>query len=209
MVKKKQPHMLFLLALTLIFLLGYFYYFNISPTFVEKPYIEKPTLTSVGEDTITSQHIEYLLNELEAYKLHNTPFTQDKPVIEVYIEDTEQDFFVTVEENKVLISEEELKPDIIITSRKEEIINLFNSNSFDLISDAFLNGDIKIELQNDEKILALKGYKTLYDRISAQNNKLTGNVVVRLNPTGITRGLELLVLVLSSFMTGLVLEKEI
>ena len=50
----------------------YSYFFVVSPTFVEKPKLEKPLPPTIGQ-AISAEQVEYVLNELDVYKLHDSP----------------------------------------------------------------------------------------------------------------------------------------
>ena len=92
----KLAPVVFILALFLILGIGYMYFFQISPTFVNKPQLEMP-----NQDFLTENHVEFLLNELGAYKLHKDPFTGEPPYMEVVADDVS--YYNTVENNKVKI----------------------------------------------------------------------------------------------------------
>ncbi len=209
MLLKKLPHIIFLLLISLAFGIGYVYFFQISPTFVQKPNIERP-LSFNGE--ITFEHIKYLLTELEAYKLHNIPFTGEEPIIQVFIQDTNQNFLIKVTNNDFRQASEFDTPDLKIIALKSTLQGfLEGKNEEDIIMDALSKGEVKLELVKDEKILALKGYKIIYDKLTSQN-EITGGVTIKLsklNPLGVTRSINLALLVLSSIMIGLILEKEL
>jgi hypothetical protein len=208
MLLKKLPHIIFLLSIALTMGIGYVYFFQISPTFVQRPEIENP-LSFNGE--ITFEHITYLLTELEAYKLHNIPFTDEEPIIQVFIYDTNQNFLVKVVNNEFRQTTDFETPDIKIIALKSTLQGFFEGkNEEDIIVEALSKGEIKLELIKDEKTLALKGYKILYDKITSKN-EITGGVTIKLsklNPLGFTRSINLALLVLSSIMIGLILEKE-
>jgi len=193
----KLAPVVFILALFLILSIGYVYFFQISPTFVNKPELEKPS-----QEFLTENHVEFLLNELGAYKLHKDPFTGEPPYIEVVVD--EVSYYITVENNEIKIIEH-CDPDLRIYSNPEVLLQMFQSKNIEEeITKLFLEGKISIEILADEKTLALKGYKTIYDAIS--DNELTGNVVL-LNPIEITKGMNLSFLFLVSFIIGLIIEK--
>ncbi len=203
---KKLPHFIFLIAVLCIFAIGYFYFFQLSPTFVEKPYLEKPLFFEEKEE-ITPEHLIFLLNEIDAFKLHEIPFTGEKPVIEVVIENEKR--FFTVDNHQVIDSTQN-SADIKIVTAKKTIISIFNlENSQDAIISALKEGNINIELLEDEKTLALKGYKVIYDILSLNTNEITGQAIYKLNPVRISRSINLSVLIFFSLILGLILEKEI
>ncbi|MBW3014681.1 hypothetical protein KY335_05585, partial [Candidatus Woesearchaeota archaeon] len=60
----------------------YFYY--VAPFWASKPYMEKIELT----DTLTEDHISYIINEIGGYKLHDAPLGGTQAQMELYIVDT-------------------------------------------------------------------------------------------------------------------------
>jgi len=50
----------------------YSYFYVINPTFVSKPVLTRPEIPTVGSAVSTAQ-VEYMLNELDLYKLHGNP----------------------------------------------------------------------------------------------------------------------------------------
>jgi hypothetical protein len=204
MIKGSLGKLFFFLFILLLLAVGYFYFFQLSPVFVNKPVIEKPTTLENKE--IYFIHIAYLLNELDAYKLHKEAFTGELAVIEVYIKDTGQHFFVQVNEGK-LIGIEVGKPDLVISTKKETLFRIFEGDIEKRVFSAVSDGSITLNLISDEKTLALKGYKVIYDKIS--KNTITGNLIGGLYPTGFIRGLELVLFLLFSLTVFMILEKEI
>jgi hypothetical protein len=205
MVKGKLSRIFFFLFIILLLALGYFYFFELSPTFVNKPQMEKPD--NLAETiNIDFTHISYILNELGAYKLHEDPFTGEKPVIELQVEDTGQEFFVQIDDEK--FSEIGAgKADIKISAKKETILGLFAGSIDKGVVSAVAEGSMKLEVISDEKTLALKGYKSIYD--SLKNNAITGNVPGALNPVSFIRGLEIFLFLLFALTVAMIIEKEI
>jgi hypothetical protein len=144
----------------------YAYFFIISPTFVTKPVIEKPTLS--GTDPVEPEHIEYLVNELGAYKLHNPPLSNRTPVIELVISPGDLYFTVTVENNMPKTTPGRADdPDIRITGSREVVAQLLTAE--DLPAEAKRlsdEGKISVEILKDITDLATMGYKSLYDELA-------------------------------------------
>lgn len=203
MVRISLSRIVFFFFLILVFGVGYFYFFQISPVFVSKPVIEKPSVIESQE--IDFSHVSFLLNELDAYRLHKDAFTGDFPIIEVYIEDTNQDFFVQVNEGK-LIEIESGKPDLTLSTKKEILFRILEGDIETNVFNAISTGAIGIEIVSDEKTLALKGYKAIYDKIS--KNTITGNLIGGLYPAGFIRGIEIMLFLLFSLTVFMILERE-
>lgn len=155
---------------------AYFYFFVISSTFVSKPEIEKPILASVnssqlgnsGENSyvIRAEHLIFLLNEIGAYKLHNSP-NGDIPLLKVKISDFNKEYLFSVSDGKISEKSSSANPDLVISLKQEEMIKIYNSdNSNALLKAGVESGEIELEVLADETDLALKGYKSVYDTLN-------------------------------------------
>jgi hypothetical protein len=196
---------LFFIALIGVGGIGYFYFFQISPTFVEKPHLDRPSLDPLIND-MNESHIKYLLNELDAYKLHDDPLTGEPPIIKIELTDIDEEFTYTVEDNNLELSES-LEPDLILKGNSNDVISVLTSSDLEKsIIDAVNSGDIKIKLVADEKTLALKGYKSIYDKISS--NEITGAVVTKLGMSNVNNGLSISLLFFISLILGLIIERD-
>ena len=194
----------FLTVLFLVAGVGYVYFFQISPAFVDKPELDKPVITDETTE-VEEEEIMYLLNELDAYKLHVDPLTKELPIIKVIINDANKEYYYTILENQLEVIEDG-DPDIILNGDTEQIIEIMSSDNFDdAVVNAFYDGKIDLEIISDEKTLALKGYKSIYDKMS---NGITGNVV-NLNPKRINNSLNLSLIFFVSTIIGLIIEKEV
>ena len=159
----KKKLIIIVAVLAVIASASYLYFFIISPTFVAKPFLEKPTLAEneeIGED-----HINWVVNELGGYKLHPSPLGGD-PVIELVIEGNT--FTVTTSGNNVLSSlGTPSDPDIRITANREAFERILSADDAqEEIIDLFMEGAVGFEMIKDEATLALKGYKGIYDELS-------------------------------------------
>lgn len=150
------------------------YYFVIAPNMVSKPFIEKPSLPSdslekikAGEAVIGAEHINYLINEIGAYKLHKLFGTKNFPIIEFVITDTNEKFYSYVNDNKPITKKGNPKnEDIIIKGSQETILNILQSDNITAaVKQANNNNEIQVELVSDMKTLAAKGYLSLYDAL--------------------------------------------
>lgn len=207
MVFKEFPHILFILSVLIILGLGYFYFFMISPAFVVAPHIEKPS--GVISEEVTSDELIYLLNEIGAYKLHNNPLGGEYPVIEVLVEDSVQDFYFQVTDNEIIEIPESHAPDIKLALDRKIISDIIDSpDSLQQILKHFSSGKITITPLQDEKVLALKGYKCIYDQFSSVAG-ITGNIILKLKAKTMTGGINMGILLLTSLIIGLIIEKEI
>jgi hypothetical protein len=146
--------------------LFYAYFFIISPTFVFKPQLTKPTLAE-GEP-VGTEHIQWLVNELGAYKLHDSPLSGDKSEIEMYVT-TEKKYFSVVTENNVPKATEgrASDPDIRISGSRQVIVQLLASSDMLADTKSMANdGTIQLDILKDMAELVPKGYKALYDELA-------------------------------------------
>ena len=178
----------------MIFVVGSLHiYFNIlSPTFVKKTHLEKPFIPEnideykifkEGEEIITDEHIEFLTNEIGAYKLHSDPITKEPPEMEFRITDTNQIFTIKIVDGKPKSTPGEAdNPDIKIYGKQIIILEILSSDDLNSkIVEKAESQEIGLNVLADEKTLALKGYKAIYDAFT-KNNQITGNVVEKIKP---------------------------
>lgn len=173
-----------------ILITGLHLYFNIfSPTFVKKPYIEKPSIKAPSNDVlqeelvVTNDHIEYLANEIGAYKLHKVPFSEDYPELEFRVSDYDKVFTIKIIDGTPESSPGEAdNPDLVIYGMQEDIVDILSSGN---INDAIVNkieqGRIGLDVKADEKTLALKGYMSIYNALKSKND-ITAQAVKELEP---------------------------
>src|SRR3989344_2842371 len=78
--------------------LGAVLYSGLKTKNIEKPKIAKPDLNNISAESlaIKSEYLNYILNELGAYQLHNPPLLGDKPRIKFEIDN---DIFTSEIEN--------------------------------------------------------------------------------------------------------------
>lgn len=198
----KLAPVLFSIVVICILAVGYIYFFLISPTFVLKPMLEKPEFIN---EEVTVEHIEYLLNELDAYKLHSNPITKEEPIIKVVIMDTNSIYYLSVLDNEITTIKEVDNSDLLIKGNSKIILEILKSQSFgNKLLEYYNGGEIILEIIADEKILALKGYKSLYDKLSS--NQITGEVI-NLDAKKFKEGINVSLLFLCSIIVGLIVEK--
>ncbi len=178
--------------------IGYAYFFVVSPGFVEKPEIEKPAI----EKEFTEDHVYYFMNELDGYKLHKNPLNNEPAVVE--FDFGSEDLLIEIQDNEFEATTK-ANPDIRIYMSKELMLDILRSSNFEkTLIDLYNSGEIRIEIVSDESTLALKGFKSLYDKLSS--NEITGNLV-KLNPRETIKGINLSVLLFVAAILKLILEK--
>ncbi len=139
-------------------------YIFILPMFIQKPTIEKPTLTT--EQTVQSTHVEWVANELSAYKL-KPALTGEPPEIEVVITDIGQIFTVTIKDNKPAATlGAASNPDIRIKTDRQSFAALYTATDFNKeVISLYNQGKLQIELVKDQPTLLAKGYLDIYNAI--------------------------------------------
>lgn len=188
-----QPFMTLFIIATLIMILlvpAYVYFMYISPSFVDKPTVISPfdslseeAVSELNNDSsnliVTEEHVDYLVNELGGYKLHEDPTTKEPAIIEFYVYDTEQTFSVMIEDN-VPVSTEGYSDnaDLKVTTDKKNLVTLLTSDDFEATAvELVKENKIGIEIIADEKTLILKGYKTIYDTLEKKSDLPTGQFI--------------------------------
>lgn len=150
------------------------YYFVIAPSLVSKPLIEKPSLPEdalerigAGEGVINSSHINYVINEIGAYKLKKPFGTKDYPVMEFVLTGVNERYYSYVKDNMPVTKKGNAKDeDIIIKGSQGTVVEVLESaNLLGEVREAKDDGRIKVELVSDMKILAAKRYLSIYDTL--------------------------------------------
>jgi len=126
-------------------------------------------------DELTADHINYLLNELEVYKLHNPPLSKDTPKLEVKIDN--EYWSVEIVDNKLITKKGRIEnADIQLVTTKQEVVNALNSDdSLDYFRDSFARLNSWIELNAGFTKLFFKGYYGLYKRMTREGT--TGSLI--------------------------------
>lgn len=200
MVIAKNAQALFIISLLVIFAIGYLYFFQVSiiGNVVYEPIIK--------DNTLEVSKVINFLNILELYKLSEIPITKEKPIIELTIPETQKTYLVTIENHQYVISYTKTRPDIRVEVAEELLNKLVVDPNENIIADALSRSEIQIDVLSNENILALKGFKNLYNKFSAQG--ITGKVVDALNPTEFNSMLYLIVIIVICVIIGLIIEKE-
>ena len=167
----------FLVVIAVIVVLAVFggaYYFIIAPNLISKPLIEKPVLAAdglykigAGESVISAEHINYLINEIGAYKLKKPFGSEDYPIMEFLLTDTNERYYAYVKDNVPKTKKGNAKAeDIIIKGSQETVFKIISSDNLILaVKEAEDKGEVEVEFTSDMKVLAVKGYLSLYDTL--------------------------------------------
>jgi uncharacterized protein YneF (UPF0154 family) len=177
---KERLHKIFgyiLVIIAVALVVGVFggaYYFIIAPNMVSKPLIENPgfgddalELIQAGNNVVTAEHLNYLANEISAYKLHTELGSDSYPIIEFVLTDTDDVFYAYVKDNVPETKKGNAKnEDIVLKAGQEIVYNILESDDIiGAVREYNSAGEIQIELVADMKTLAKKGYLSLYDTI--------------------------------------------
>jgi hypothetical protein len=151
----------------ILIFLAFMYFFVVSPTFVMKPNLTKLDLTSSSD--IGSEHVNWMLNEVGAYKLHSYLLFGEPPVIESVITDQNRKFTTTIIDNyPTTVGGAANNPDIRFSMNSADFMTLYAAT--DVLAKAQemrKAGLIKVEILKDDFTMAVKGYKAIYDSLPA------------------------------------------
>jgi hypothetical protein len=151
----------------ILIFIAFMYFFVVSPTFVMKPNLTKIALVSPSD--IGSDHVNWLLNEVGAYKLHPYLLFGEPPVIESVITDQNRKFTTTVIDNyPTTVGGAANNPDIRFSMNSADFMTLYAAP--DVLAKAQemrRSGLIKVEILKDDFTMAMKGYKAIYDSLPA------------------------------------------
>lgn len=186
MVRKKEAgwnegmhgtfgHVLAIIAIILVVVVfGGAYYLVIAPNLVAKPFIEKPSLPAdalerirAGEHIINSSYINYITNEIGAYKLRAPFGTKNYPIVEFFLKDIGKTYYTYVKDHIPFTKEGNPKnEDIVIRGSQEAVLVILESpNTLGAVKKAIKDKDGEVELKADMKTLATKGYFSIYDTL--------------------------------------------
>ncbi len=165
--QKKTLKWLIGVALFIIILSSLLIYFIvISPTFIFKPKIEKPE----GKD-ISAKELQYIANELGAYRLHFSPMDGRGAQFEIFINDKGIKYTISIEKTYPnAIKAEAPYPDLRIVANEDTLMELFKSEDIMKTSADFYEKNlIAVELIEDINTLTLKGYKQIYEDVTQES----------------------------------------
>ena len=157
-----QKKFIALAVVIVLIAIGTYFYFGVISPVVPKPVVSKLALTENQE--VKPEHVNYVVNELGAYKLH--PSLSGEPA-EIEVVSAGKLFTITTQDGKTVTKEgKATNPDIRITASPEAFVKLFSTTDIKAeISKLHNDGSIKVDLLKDAATLALKGYKGVYDEL--------------------------------------------
>lgn len=180
-----------LIIIAAIIGLGIYTYTSIISPRADKPLIEPvpiPTQTqqlqsvTAKEPVVEEEHIQYLVNELGGYNLHDHPVNNEAAVMEFQVVGSDPNnprlFTITIKDNYPLVADgAATNPDIRLHATETILLELlqaddFNTKVVELVND----GSMWIEVLADETTLAMKGYLSIYQQLTGDETQITGNV---------------------------------
>lgn len=159
--KKSKAKYIILAVLLAVVAVGLYLYTAIAPA-TAKPALPKPAFTG----TVEEQHVNWIANEIGAYKLHSS-LSGEPAEIELVSEG--KTYTITTKDGKPVTSIGAAKsPDLRLTMPQATLIKLLSAADVNAeIVKLYNAGEVKIDLLKDEATLALKGYKGIYDAVQA------------------------------------------
>src|SRR3989344_1775621 len=142
------------------------YFIVISPTFIFKPKIEKPLGNELG-----AKELQYIANELGAYRLHFSPLDGKNAQFEIFINDKGIKYTISIEKTYPnAIKAEAPYPDIRIISNENTLMELFKSEDIQKTAAEYYQKNlIAVEIIEDINTLTLKGYKQIYEDVTQES----------------------------------------
>lgn len=161
--RKRGRNLIIGIIVIILLALAYVYFFIISPAFVIKPFIIKTDLASASD--INSDHLEWAMNEMNAYKLHS--YLGNEPIIEIVITDQDRTFTTTTTNNYPSTEGgAAVNPDIRLSMNSADFVELYAAADFMAkVQELRAQDKIQIEILKNDMTLAMKGYKAIYDAL--------------------------------------------
>ena len=135
--------------------------------------INETAIINQAELEFDQDYINYVLFAMSAWKLHNPPFSSEKPIIRVVL-DQEETYFSEVIDGQILTYGGDTEnPDIVITTTKRETIQaMLAEDMAGFMKESVAQGRTGIEMLASTIKLASKGYLQMYEDITGE--KLIG-----------------------------------
>lgn len=127
--------------------------------------LKNPTEGLSDEEAILNfdeSFVLYLLYSIGAYKLHNPPFSDNTPKIELYI--GEKIFGAEVDNGKIFVDPGAIDgEDIVIISPASEAVKMLREKGY--IAESFREGKSSVEIVAGKTSLFSKGYLDIYKEL--------------------------------------------
>ncbi|MBI2451740.1 hypothetical protein HYV50_01520 [Candidatus Pacearchaeota archaeon] len=173
--KEKTPFrtIFLIIILIIIFVFGYIYFFNKPKSLNNAQQVALRTITNPVANLDDSQAIAlfnetfviYLLYNIKANKLHNPPFSENTPKIEMKID--EDIFNAEVKDGRIYVRKGQIQnEDILLTTSKAEAVKMLRNK--DYVAESFNDGNSGITLISSKTELFSKGYLSIYNELSGE-----------------------------------------
>lgn len=176
--KAKKPKVILVcavIALILIFsfsITGYSIFFSKQKKEVANPLAgfgatsgsRNSQIVSIDEIEIAPAFVSYLLNEIGAWKLRKNPFTFEKPMINLKVD--EKSFYSIIDDSIQTFEGIREDADIEFVSTKQTVIAaMINENPGEVFKESIYRGETTLSLIAGKAELYVKGYLSLYDSL--------------------------------------------
>lgn len=149
----------------LVLVFAFLYLFVVTDMFAIKIEMAKPALASASD--IGADQVNWVLNEVGAYKLHPYFLFGESPVIESVITDQSRTFTTTVVNHQpTTVGGAAANPDIRFSMSSADFMTLYAAS--DTLAQAQVmkrSGQIVVNILKDDFTMAVKGYKAIYDAL--------------------------------------------
>lgn len=150
---------------------GIYYFTQIDNIFAEKVELEKPevNLALLLEDStaqvIQEVHVEYIANEIGAYKLHSS--SDEAAVIVFEMTDIDKEIALIKDDDDAYATEEIPENyDLVVKSTQLIVAEILQEDDVSAgIVEGVQAGEIEVEINSDETTLAMKGFLAVYEEI--------------------------------------------
>jgi hypothetical protein len=171
-------YLYFSLILILILIgLIFFYLATFEPDYVkryETLYVDNPLSSDFNQalSDFDERSVFYLLYNLEAYKLHNSPLSSETPKIEFQVD--EEFYSAEINNGDIEVLKESLsEKDLVIKTSKEGAVKMALDKNY--VEEAYKSGELELEFVEAKSLLFAKGYLKFYGQFS--DNGFTANVL--------------------------------
>jgi hypothetical protein len=119
---------------------------------------------SYDEIEITPDFISYLLNEVDAWKLHKNPLNMEDPIINIKIE--EKEFYSTIGTGIETLEGSSNSADLELIIDKNDLIDaIISEEPKDVLSESISSKRSSVEIIAPESELFAKGYLDFYNTL--------------------------------------------
>ncbi len=147
-----------------------FYFTQINNIFANKKNLVRPevNLDLLLEDptvqVIHEEHVEYLANEMGAYKLHT--YGDETAAIVFEMTDIDKKIALVVDDDAYATEDIPESYDLVVKSTQLIVAEIFQEEDVgDALVERVQAGEIGVEIISDETTLAMKGFLAVYEEL--------------------------------------------